>query len=701
MPVPQQRVTETEVKSMTEEQWLQKFCEMWQIERHLVMGIVIIRDQSFALTELRDVDGNKLFYPIQDRDSTRALNESGFYIGNPGQGLFKAKAELEQRGFSLGDLIIGELIASKPNVAVKSHLNSFWIKASSLTKAKRIQLDDGCKEIICDGEGNIVSGVDFNETIKLNLGEIDSRLESEIKARQAENDAAKDKLDAREKTIRDDEAKADEQKNELKELLENLWSLAVEADESLRATQTLQKEIDDRIWDERQILLGHLVALLEIRRAKLSVQDEYRKVQALLERAEQDPNKVLKDQQNAKFSLNDGESWQRLVDDVQAWIYTRRKIYFPQYLIADFLTLIRTSDFFILSGEPGCGKSQMVRCFADAVGGSVTTIAVQPNWTSKDDLLGYFNPVQNSFVSTEFLKALIEAREHPEKLHLICLDEMNLARVENYFAYFLSHLEDRSRWSKVEVIPATELEVLREKITRHDAHQLGTDKGDEGGRDRTNWKYVEPFPFPKNVRIIGTVNFDETTQHFSPKLFDRTHVVRFPDPLEEPHKMDEQRKKDIKSKNVDNFYVPYAELACTEGDYPEIEEAEPFMREFLAVSNKHLKTLGAALSARSYRQAISYTKLLTELGPPYDEQAAINQIVLHKIFPRMSFEWDYENVNRDGTEASHPRKDAINALSKYLKKLKLSSEFTGPTALDVLEKLVNTAQEVKFFNGMG
>src|SRR3546814_5824879 len=106
-----------------------------------------------------------------------------------------------------------------------------------------------------------------------------------------------------------------------------------------------------------------------------------------------------------------------------------------------FLALLRTRDLVVLAGDSGSGKTSLVRAAAKAICGTCTIIPVKPNWTGPEDLLGYFNPIERSYQATPFLLALQAASRDPHVPHFICLDEMNLARVEHYFADFLSLLE--------------------------------------------------------------------------------------------------------------------------------------------------------------------------------------------------------------------------------------------------------------------
>ena len=159
---------------------------------------------------------------------------------------------------------------------------------------------------------------------------------------------------------------------------------------------------------------------------------------------------------------------------------------------------LKTRKFVVLSGISGTGKTWLAELYAAAIGARITVVPVAPNWTSNEDLLGYFNPLDRTYHDTDFSLFLREAaQDYAEngelavQYHLV-LDEMNLARVEYYFAKFLSLMELRSRAKS----------------------------------DNT---YIElgnvPVLFPPNLYFIGTVNIDETTHGFADKVYDRAQLI--------------------------------------------------------------------------------------------------------------------------------------------------------------------------------
>ena len=173
-------------------------------------------------------------------------------------------------------------------------------------------------------------------------------------------------------------------------------------------------------------------------------------------------------------------------------------------LVRRFMASLATKRFLILTGLSGSGKTKIAQSFGEWLGTDrYKIVAVRPDWTSPDHLLGYQNdlaePVESRqpWVIPETLELINRAVNDQDNPYLLILDEMNLAHVERYFADILSGIE-----SGAEVIP---------NITK------------DGVQD-PNQKYVS---LPKNLFIVGTVNVDETTYMFSPKVLDRANTIEF------------------------------------------------------------------------------------------------------------------------------------------------------------------------------
>ena len=195
-------------------------------------------------------------------------------------------------------------------------------------------------------------------------------------------------------------------------------------------------------------------------------------------------------------------------------------------VLAQFLLGLKTNQLIILHGAPGMGKTSFVSNIARALGFAYKIIPVRPNWIDNQDLTGYFNPVERRYYSTPFLDALCEAKENPQKHYLICLDEMNLAHVEYYFSDVLSSMESG------EGIPLYAEKDQENTLKRQEAimtsHNEDTVEWLDAKTDQENLKnrYTPEFEIPQNVTFVGTLNMDATTNDLSPKVIDRSCIIK-------------------------------------------------------------------------------------------------------------------------------------------------------------------------------
>lgn len=126
-----------------------------------------------------------------------------------------------------------------------------------------------------------------------------------------------------------------------------------------------------------------------------------------------------------------------LLKGMQAQL-SARGYHYEEKTLGQLLLALMTEQMIILSGPSGTGKTTIVKQFASIVNAKCEIIPVQPSWTDKQDLLGFYNPIRQLYVPSAFLDCLIEAKQNEEQLYIICLDEMNLAQIEYYLADLLS-----------------------------------------------------------------------------------------------------------------------------------------------------------------------------------------------------------------------------------------------------------------------
>jgi len=183
-----------------------------------------------------------------------------------------------------------------------------------------------------------------------------------------------------------------------------------------------------------------------------------------------------------------------------------RGFHYEPWQVAAYVTALRTKPFVILAGVSGTGKSKLPALVAEATGGEARLLPVRPDWTDSSDVLGYTD-LQGRFRPGPLLALAREAAANPERYYVCIVDEMNLARVEQYFAEVLSRLEDRHP------VPSGGFAsglLLNQRLGDSDAEwaQLG---------------------LPRNLAIVGTINMDETTHGFSRKVLDRAFTLELSD----------------------------------------------------------------------------------------------------------------------------------------------------------------------------
>lgn len=198
-----------------------------------------------------------------------------------------------------------------------------------------------------------------------------------------------------------------------------------------------------------------------------------------------------------------------------------------------YITAIKSKPFLLLAGISGTGKSRIVRELARACWEEGTDdytaqkpknfqmVQVKPNWHDSSDLIGYVSRVSGKaeFVAGEFLKFIAKAWEDTETPYFLCLDEMNLAPVEQYFAEYLSVIESRKSLENGTVTTDPILEKADEEWYFNLTASLTSN---EDIRKQFN---EEGICIPQNLIVVGTVNMDETTFSFSRKVLDRAMTI--------------------------------------------------------------------------------------------------------------------------------------------------------------------------------
>lgn len=357
----------------------------------------------------------------------------------------------------------------------------------------------------------------------------------------------------------------------------------------------------------------------------------------------------------------------------------------------NYLTALRTKPFMLLAGISGTGKSRIVRKLAQATvteelqkaegykgtnfandrwtlhsPANFELIQVKPNWHNSMDVIGYLSNIPSPhYVFTPFIEFIVKAWQHPEVPFFLCLDEMNLAPVEEYFAEFLSAIESRSFEGEEyltdpiikpfnsfgEDVAKTMVNTLFPNFTAGDTESAIT-------------KVIKHFrtkglTLPKNLIVIGTVNMDETTFSFSRKVLDRAMSVEMnevnydsflTDTTDDDLKaiveaFEQNDDADLNALLVDR-HIEAREIIDDLGD-----DAK-FTIDYLKRINALLEGTPFKLGYRAANEALIYLQASQEFGQT-DRIAALDNFTLMKILSRI--EGDETKLKITDSEADKER----------------------------------------------
>jgi 5-methylcytosine-specific restriction protein B len=289
----------------------------------------------------------------------------------------------------------------------------------------------------------------------------------------------------------------------------------------------------------------------------------------------------------------------------------------PSDLVASFVAALTTKPFVILTGQSGSGKTQLAMRFGEWVGCDdqgrprSLVVPVRPDWTGPEYLFGYPDalrsaPGRDVWAVPDALEFVLRAAADPAEPYLLVLDEMNLAHVERYFADFLSGVESRTP-----ILPV---------LTYEDGEWVAV-------------KDANRVPLPRNLAVVGTVNVDETTYLFSPKVLDRAFTfelrttatdldpaLRRPTPVDAG---DEVHRRTIVRAMLDDEWQHT-------NPHPSVDA----LGEDLTLLHTLLSKSGHEFGHRVMYEALRYAAFLSSAGVE-DRWSALDRIVLTKLLPKV------------------------------------------------------------------
>ena len=405
----------------------------------------------------------------------------------------------------------------------------------------------------------------------------------------------------------------------------------------------------------------------------------------------------------------------KLVSHVKSYAASRAKpLFYSDSDLRAYLAGMASSHLTILQGMSGTGKTSLPKIFAEAILGEINVVAVESSWRDRNELLGYYNDFSKKFTAKEFTCDLYRAgsERYKDTIYIIVLDEMNLSRVEYYFADFLSVLEDKETNWKIKLVD-TDLRQLPTEITQEVKDALEKENGRETSelreiieklypdmslgedeetkvssndklrlisylsgkkfKNAANTRYLVGGPqnlldgntirIPSNVWFVGTANRDESTFEITDKVYDRAQVLEF-----------NKRAKGTKLDEVEKIYLPYEVLEKlfkkAAADFEFDAESNALLAEIEQILQANFKV---SYGNRILDQINTFVPVYVAAGQGLglsDEQLIIEALdyqLTYKVLRKL----EYVEMNRDAN------KDAGDKLRKKFEQngMKLAKEY--------------------------
>ena len=280
-------------------------------------------------------------------------------------------------------------------------------------------------------------------------------------------------------------------------------------------------------------------------------------------------------------------------------------------LIENLYLSLKAKPFVILAGTSGTGKSKLAKLFAESIKAEYKLVPVRPDWSDSSDLFGHLD-LEGKFIPGAITDFIAKANDDLSKPYILCLDEMNLARVEYYLSDYLSVIETRH---------VQDGKIITDPVLTKESF----------GKDTVSFEKYGELSIPENLYIIGTVNMDETTFPFSKKVLDRANTIEFSnvdltfpdfDPSASEAPLDNIKNDFIKSK-----YLILKDCLSHKSELDPICAELEKINQILAEANLHV-------GYRVRDEIIFYisNNLIEQL---IDGNKALDNAIMQKILPRI------------------------------------------------------------------
>ncbi len=273
--------------------------------------------------------------------------------------------------------------------------------------------------------------------------------------------------------------------------------------------------------------------------------------------------------------------------------------------LINFYTSVKSARLTIIEGISGTGKSKLVDLYGRTLGlddnGHMLIVPVSPGWTDDTDILGYLDNslMQYKESSIGLVSFLVEASKHPDKPFLVCFDEMNLAKVEYYFAQFISILEND----------------VNNRILRiyNPKEEINVTNADE---------YPAEIRLGENIIFCGTINVDESTYRLSDKVLDRANLIKL---------------QDSDFSVYDDERPVFIVVDVTLVDKPKPQGLTDDELSLLDELNEKLKNVNPrfCFAHRVVNQISRYLDAIPENDIDYTREKALDKLIVQKILPKV------------------------------------------------------------------